>query len=151
MTPLNCVHFSVRQQSGEVEDPGQEGEAPPLPPPDALAWNQAAEGKWEGKSEDGTLPPLPAECGADKHPVVVLHNVYTREDSDADPNFFDDLEVKFQLRTLVLESRCALRTGRVGGRKLGTWYAKDQCRRLSQLIVHPCVVWQGRGAAASGY
>ncbi|CAN0464344.1 unnamed protein product, partial [Laminaria digitata] len=38
------------------------------------------------------LPPLPEACGADKHPVVVLRNVYTREESETDPNFFDDLE-----------------------------------------------------------
>ncbi|CAM9158163.1 unnamed protein product [Scytosiphon promiscuus] len=32
------------------------------------------------------------ECGADKHPVVVLRSVYTREESESDPDFFDDLE-----------------------------------------------------------
>lgn len=45
--------------------------------------------------DDGALPPLPEECGADKHPVVVLRSVYTREESEADPHFFDDLEVRY--------------------------------------------------------
>lgn len=44
--------------------------------------------------DESAFPPLPPECEEDKYPVVVLQNVYTREEADADPNFFDDLEVR---------------------------------------------------------
>lgn len=53
----------------------------------------------EGMEGLDGLPPLPEECGADKHPVVVLRNVYTREESEVDPSFFDDLEVRCGLLT----------------------------------------------------
>lgn len=46
-----------------------------------------------GKEEEGGLPSLPEECEAYKYPVVVLRNVYSKEEAEADPNFYDDLEV----------------------------------------------------------
>lgn len=92
--------LAVLKQSGAVE------EAPPLPPPppqeaeqeEQEEQNAADYGSGDGDGQglgasDGALPPLPAECGAEKHPVVVLRSVYTKEESDADPHFFDDLEV----------------------------------------------------------
>ena len=76
------------------------------------------EGGWEGLGS-GALPPLPAECCADKHPVVVLRNVYTRGESEADPNFFDDLEVRRFFRggtgALHFCAQKRLHRGRVGG------------------------------------
>lgn len=64
----------------------------------------------EGPAADygGALPPLPVECGADKHPVVVLRRVYTREESDADPNFFDDLEVRVRCGVVGVSSLCPI-------------------------------------------
>lgn len=53
-------------------------------------------GKKEGSqawSGEGDLPSLPEECEADKYPVVVLRNVYSKEEAEADPDFYDDLEV----------------------------------------------------------
>lgn len=98
-------------QGGAPEEPLQPPPPPPQqqPPPPPHSSNGedygdgdgagvGAGGSGEGLSDGaadygGALPPLPEECGADKHPVVVLRSVYTREESDADPNFFDDLEV----------------------------------------------------------
>ncbi|CAM9725083.1 unnamed protein product [Choristocarpus tenellus] len=96
--------------------------------------------------ERGPCPPLPVECEADKHPVVVLWNVYTKEESEADPNFFDDLEadmlmecVKFGtvMRVVTpdtpefLGSVCVTFDGSVGARECsramhGRWFDQRQ-------------------------
>lgn len=46
-----------------------------------------------GEEEEEGLPSLPEECEAHKYPVVVLRNVYSKEEAEADPDFYDDLEV----------------------------------------------------------
>lgn len=65
-----------------------------MPPDEALRDTWDPTSVEEDVDEYGPLPPLPEECDADKHPVVVLRNVYSREEMEADPNFFDDLEVR---------------------------------------------------------
>lgn len=94
-----CFLSPPPAQSGTAEEPPSQ---PQQQEASSGAQNGGAEeGGGEGQEDggggwgydDGALPPLPEECGADKHPVVVLRSVYTREESEADPHFFDDLEV----------------------------------------------------------
>lgn len=109
---LFLFRHAIKHQSGAVEEPPwqeqQQQQQPQQQPQQGNGQQNGAAadphadtsggGGGSGDAEGdggGGLPPLPEECNADKHPVVVLRSVYTREESESDPNFFDDLEVRF--------------------------------------------------------